>query len=375
MPDLSALLESVADVEPTPTIPHEALRRAIARESSTGRGATRATHRRLGRLAAVGIVSACVVAVVTLILIAGHRGAVRHPATPTLFGRTAGWLTVGGDHLRLVDPDHPARERVLPDRVWRPAVTRSMASVSPLDWSPDGSKLLVKRGHGLYVLDQAGTMTRIVPLRLRTGVPIWTAAFTADGTQVILLGLDGSVYRVSASGGRPTRLAAPPGHQVYALVTGSPVSPDGATVVYPHAGMGGAPDGFWLMDSDGSHQRLLVTLAQVRSAAGMRSTAGVNVLGWLPGRRLLLVTSDEKVLHCRALSINADGSDLRPWGPEGLCPWSATPSPDGRLVAVVSGRVDPSRVTVFDPAGAHGRLVPRDLVRPSLLDYVVAWRP
>ena len=382
MSDWQALLESVADVEPSPGIPHEAWARAAERDARRARahipGMPSTARRRIRRGAVVLALAAAVVAVLALTVIAGHRSSAQRPAGGGVFGQTAGWLTVGGYHLRLVDPDRPSHERTVPDGLWMPprwAASQVARFGNVLDWSSDGSKLLLKRPGGLFLLDQAGGLTRVAPLHLRPRGYIGTAGLTADGSEVVFEGPDDSVYRVPAAGGQPKRIVGPGSHLVYGRVVGNPVSPDGTTVVYPHASAHGRGDAFWLVNARGGGQRRLVTLGLVRSRLGLPSSGEVDVLGWLAAGKLLLAASDDKVIHCQTFSVDVNGGHLRPWGPPGLCPWSVTPSPDGRRVAVVSGRVDPSRVTIFDLEGTHGRLVPRDIVRPSRIDYVVAWRP
>lgn len=272
----------------------------------------------------------------------------------------------------LVDPDHPSRRRVLPDSLWKPTTRRSRFwTITPIAWSPDGSSLLLTRGRGWFVVSDTGTVETTVHVR----GPISGASFTPDGSAVIYQ-QNGSVYREPLGGSGRVRITGATSQAGrFVNVAGGSLSPDGSTIVYPRAGAGGGGGAFWLIDGDGSHTRRLVTYRRAASLVAARRNDGISMLSWLPGGRLLLISSDEKVVRCHMFTIDRDGTDLRLWGPPGLCAWSAELSPDGSRIALVRGKARPGRIMIFNTDGTRATVVPWKDASVGLDSLPTVWRP
>ena len=172
----------------------------------------------------------------------------------------SGWI-VYGDHrnpssgLWAVDPTEagdPDNQVQLSDD----------PSDTPLEWSPDGTKLLIRRsaladaGDGdLIVLNADGTEKRILARR-RIGLD---GSFSPDGSQVIYAWIGGGgIYTVDSDGGTPQLLLAPvsrhyPGEEgKYLGALYDPVfSPDGTQIAY-FDGMGDWGNSLRVMRSDGT---------------------------------------------------------------------------------------------------------------------------
>ena len=103
--------------------------------------------------------SACTVALlVALVFVGVHslgsdRSLPAHPKPTTVFDRVHGWVTVGGSTITEIDPTDPTHRVVL-----------SSTGGIPLDWSRDGTELLVTTGlGGLVVLKDDGTRIKVGP--------------------------------------------------------------------------------------------------------------------------------------------------------------------------------------------------------------------
>src|SRR5262249_33968401 len=97
----------------------------------------------------------------------------------------------------------------------------------------------------------------------------------------------------------------------------------------------------------------------------------VTAMSWVPNGRGLIIALNQSVTRCQLFSIKADGSDLRKWGPNGLCPVPATLGPDG--VALTTGENhDRWQVRIFDADGHQ-----REVIRfgSGQAGDVAAWRP
>ena len=127
-----------------------------------------------------GIVLGVVAVVGAIAFLSHHRsGSVRPAGSGTVAGHgqargafavARGWLTVGGETVWAFDPVDPARRVVL----WH-------HPGDPLEWSRDGTKLLIDGFNGgFFVVDADGSVTRVARGRS-------SGSFTRDGSEVYLL--------------------------------------------------------------------------------------------------------------------------------------------------------------------------------------------
>jgi hypothetical protein len=298
-------------------------------------------------LAMVGIPLA-MIALVGAIAVIAHRPAQQHPANPApnRFAHLRGWIVVSAQRLTAIDPAHPDRwEHVEP---WRAA---------PLEWSRDGSALLVARfgeAGGLWVLHANGANNRVAPRHADSGT------FTPDGSHVIY-SLGGSLFIVGSDGRHRRTLAQGRIGRVYTFPggTGGEMSPDGTTIFV------GAVNNISIVHSDGTGYRQVVTPHDVVRLTGDSRLYEIAPLAWFPdSRRLLLAAFPQHGPVCATFSVNSNGTGLRRWGPPGICPLRATLGGDGRHFAFTGGgSVRRQVVTLADAngTGVHEVTVPREL--------------
>jgi hypothetical protein len=323
------------------------------------RGPERTTaSRRLHPLAMIGIPLA-MIALVGVIALIAHRPAQQHPVNtaPNRFAHLRGWIVINAQQLTAIDPAQPHRWEPL--EPWRAA---------PLEWSRDGSALLVARfggAGGLWVLHADGATNRVAPTHADSGT------FTPDGSHVIY-SLGGSLFIVGSDGRHRRTLAQGRIGRVYVFpgLTGGEMSPDGTTIFL------GAVNNISTVHSDGTGYRRVVTSHDVLRLTGDSRLYEIEPLAWFPdSRRLLLAAFPQNGPACATLSVNSNGTGLRRWGPPGICPIRATLGGDGRHFAFTGG--GPRRrqvVTLADVNGTNvrGVRVPRELYLSML---GIGWAP
>jgi Tol biopolymer transport system component len=225
------------------------------------------------------------------------------------FGQIGGWIAYSGDDgIWAVDP-------VLGERPIR--LTR--ADGNPIAWSSDGTKLLIRREMGLYVLDAGGTETRLtcgtairrVPFRRscrRPQADPTGGSFSPDGSEVVYAAGPwerSAIYAVSSDGGAPwlilrstRRVSFPDGHSALAFAYQPALSPDGRRIAY-FDGMWDHSHNLWVVNADGTERRVLLD-DEVSAAGHMRA------LTWAPdGEWLAFATDDSLYL------VRPDGTGLR----------------------------------------------------------------
>jgi Tol biopolymer transport system component len=244
------------------------------------------------------------------------------------FARVHGWiaytdLPYADDVLGIwaVDPTRPDGD--LSDRIQlldRPAV--------PLDWSDDGTKLLMWEWEGkrsrFFLLNADGSETTV--LRPRPGIA--GASLSPDGSQMVYARWESGMYVVGTDGGRPRLLQKSGrrqryGSEVWPTGFSAPAfSPDGTKIAYAD-GMGDWGNGLRIMNADGSHVRVLTESDQEFVGAHPPPPA------WSPDGSQLAFSGGDGIWV-----IGADGSGLRKLIPGGVNPsWS----PDGSRIAYQSG--------------------------------------
>jgi Tol biopolymer transport system component len=163
------------------------------------------------------------------------------------FGQVGGWIAYSSsDGIWAVDPARPEQR-----------IRLSRGDGDPIAWSSDGTKLLIHRGGGLYVLEADGTETRLTDGRAFGG------SFSPDGSEVVYATPkrpEGSaIYVVNSDGGAP-RLIRRATRRVGGALAGvehTALSPDGTQIAY-FDGLGDHGHNLWVMNADGTERRLLL---------------------------------------------------------------------------------------------------------------------
>lgn len=323
-----------------------------------------ASGRRFARRLVALVVIVAVLATAAIVLAAAGNSSRESASVTTknIFAGTRGWFTVLDPRQRvvLVEPNHPNHRRVI-----------LAAGSAPLQWSPDGSELLVNADRRLFLLDKSGTLTQMTAPRTFGG------SFSPDGSEIIY-NRHGKILHRPTAGGAPHRFAPHRSYLHYAMVGSNQVAPYLYAISFLRFGHRYWNTSIWTMNRSGSFQRPIASYRQIVSAMGFARhwrRAPVDLVGpvaWLPGYTLLLSAEDSDGHHCAAFTTNLYHQALVPWGPRGICPWDASPSGDGKQVAMTVGRVSRWRVQLFDGANGTslGYVNLGQLGGPS-----IAWRP
>jgi Tol biopolymer transport system component len=262
-----------------------------------------------------------------------------------------------------VDPTRPAG--LASDRVQ----LRETVAV-PLDWSDDGTKLLIEepypkvspsyqtgpnteqRRWRLVVLNADGTET---VLRTHTLFPNANASLSPDGSQVVYASWSeesggAGIYVIDTDGGRPHLLQKGGRRQWYSdgwartSLEDPAFSPDGTKIAYID-GMHDGGNGVRVMDADGSHVRVLLD-SDGELSDGISIPGCEGALAWSPDGSRLAFCGPGGIWV-----IGVDGSGLRKVIPNGERPsWS----PDGSRIAYqVRGPISlgPLRIADADDGG------------------------
>ena len=226
-----------------------------------------------------------------------------NPQPEEAFADVGGWIAYRGvDGIWAVDPARPERK-----------IRLSRADGSPIAWSNDGTKLLIRRlptgdsggpSQGLYVLEADGAETRL------TDRP-FDASLSPDGSEVVYATSPSSakrsaIYKVSSDGGAP-RLIARSTRRIYfpelersylSFISPLDLSPDGTRIAY-FDGYGDHSHKLWVMNADGTKRRQV--LDDEMSGAGH-----MNALTWSPDGEWLAFTTDDGIYLVRP-----DGTGFR----------------------------------------------------------------
>ena len=190
-----------------------------------------------------------------------------------------------------------------------PSGTTTSRTIKSLEWSPDGTKLLVTHpsitpGWSLYSFS-AGTLTDITPSGL-TGAPsAITGRWSGDGNYFSLAFNATPYVRVySVSGNTATALTVPT-MTTTSVVT---INSDGTNFIYTDGVAGSANGLMWLQRTAGTS-----TLTKLSNVGPLYWTvSGINDIGFLSDTELMLMGRFSAVFRVAASTIVDDLKDLMP---------------------------------------------------------------
>ncbi len=214
--------------------------------------------------------------------------------------------SVADDNIWVINPDGSGLTRLTND----PVVADEPA------WSPDGSQILFVHSrssgitHDFTVMNADGSGQRVIASLEGAIVPTWSP----DGTTIAFSAtLDSDameIYAIDSDGGNLRRLTKNPAQDDTPAWT-----PDGKSIVFRSTRGGSVASGrLWIMNADGSNQRLLIPEAPRRAANGQKCTiTGTDAADQLDG------TPGKDVL-CGLGGIDGisgnEGNDVVDGGPE-----------------------------------------------------------
>ncbi len=221
-------------------------------------------------------------------------------------------VDIGGWIVYLRDSGLWALDPSRPDDTEHEIQLTHQPEVEPLEWSSDGTKLLVRswgEDGQLSVLHADGTATLIADGGFFDG------SFSPDGSLVIYTpGGGGGLEIVDSEGGKPRRLLDADPWAVY----NPAFSPDGEQIAY-FTGGGDHSHTLRVMDSDGTHGRTLLFRPEL---------SHIDDLDWSPDGTRLMFSFQQG--EGGIWSVGVDGSDLTQVVPLGINPaWS----PDGTRIS------------------------------------------
>jgi TolB protein len=171
-------------------------------------------------------------------------------------------------------------------------------------WSPDGTRLAVRRDVDIYVIDVTGGAA---PVRLTTTVAVGVinqmASWSPDGTQIAFMstretGNYPSVFVMNADGSGQLDLTPKPGGETGMWSSRAPAwSPNGKYIYFTGVRPNLTTEQIYVMNADGSNQTLLTsvgvnaeaTVRHVRPPTITRVTATPSVL-WPPNSKTVRVS-------------------------------------------------------------------------------------
>ena len=229
-----------------------------------------------------------------------------------------GWIAYRHNGIWALDPSRPDD----PDHVVQLTDERYL---DPLEWSSDGTKLLVRGGGELSVLHADGTKTPIADGWYFDG------SFSPDGSEVIYTPYaEGGIGVVDYEEGTRRRLLDAASDAVYELA----FSPDGKQIAY-FTGGGDHSHTLRVMSADGTDGRAVFFHPDA---------SHIEDLDWSPDGQRLMFSFQQG--EGGIWIVGADGSDPTQVVPRGVDPaWS----PDGTKLSYQEA----GQVRIADADGTH----------------------
>lgn len=199
-------------------------------------------------------------------------------------------------------------------------------------WSPDGTRLAVRRDVDIYVIDLTGASA---PVRLTTAGPInQMASWSPDGTRIAFMstrepGNYPSVFLMNADGSGQVNLTPKMDGGINTWSSRAPAwSPNGKHIYFTGIRPGLSSEQIYVMEADGGNQTLLTaggvnaeaTVRHVQAPTITRITATPDVL-WPPNHNSVSVTVDVSVSDdsdpapaCRITGVTSNETIIgTPW--------------------------------------------------------------
>src|SRR5262245_39654910 len=213
------------------------------------------------------------------------------PPPKGIFSGIGGWITLQRvDGIGAVAPDGSDKTVLLHGR-----------DVAALDWSPDGSRLLVARhGKALAVIEPDGSETTLIRFDDDTYMDthVAGASFSPDGSTVVYATnpgkgkYPGQMWTVASDGsGEPTLLLESGGHACgngatcFTMLYEPTYSPDGSQIAFAD-GFGDSTHTLRVVNADGTDVRVLIDATPPFDEIG--HLAG---LAWSPDGSVLALAS------------------------------------------------------------------------------------